>query len=58
MSGGVERRPGGSSGVHETLGDGASHDTPAPGKRTLTEQLAPDPAMGTASPVQRKSAGR
>jgi hypothetical protein len=57
MSGGVERRPGGSSRVHETLGDGASHDTSGPGKRTLTEQLAPDLATGTASPVQRRSAG-
>jgi hypothetical protein len=30
---------------------------PGPGKRTLTEQLAPDLAMGAVAPVQRRSAG-
>jgi hypothetical protein len=47
MGVGLERKPGGSSAVHDEL-----HDTAAgtPGKRTLTEQL------GTSSAVQRSEA--
>ncbi len=38
MSGGLERKPGGSSLVQRTTADAAD---PAPGKRTLTEQVGP-----------------
>lgn len=51
MSGGVERKPGGSSLVHETFSTGASAESLSPGKRTQTEQLPAAPA------VQRKVAG-
>ena len=56
MGGGLEKRPGGSSLVQQTL-EGGRAGTDTPGKRTLTEQLTGGEVSGAAIPPPGQTAG-